>query len=175
MTIEEERLLLERIRSEWTWEGDLLDLKERMGIAAWDQMKAAEAESARSLDGMLGKGPFHTKSYMQGLKAELAAAIIRCMETHACEHALGGTRPLRCFLASRVVSCAECMPRFRGIVSGHDDLVTRGEDSLCDFCLEEKEFFLPVGIHVGPTILMGDMCDDCHSQVEESEALHDPA
>lgn len=171
MTIEKEREMLEHLRGirgepDEQWQEKL---KERMGIAAWDQLKAAERDSETSLYGMFGAGLFRNKGEIQGLRAEIVAGLLRCLGSYSCDHARAGLRPLRAFLGARVITCEECAPSFLPVIMAQDQRVRDGGDFLCDFCLEEHEYFIPSALQAGPAIAMGDMCDDCYAQREEIE------
>ncbi len=86
---------------------------------------------------------------------------MRCVATHACEHATTGDRPLKAFLAARIIACDACLPRYSGpLAAANRDAAAA---TLCDYCLTKSEdrWFRPVASPAGPCLVMGDMCHTC--------------
>lgn len=163
MTIQEDRETLEQIRG-WSQvpENKYNELlRQQMGVGAFDQMASAAKDAGEFHAGLIGKGPFKNKGQVQNMTAELVAGVLRCLKTNYCEHAPSGGRPLKAFLAARVIACDACLTSFFDQIADHDDEVRQGEDRYCDFCLEESEHFYPSAVHFGPAVLIGDMCEQC--------------
>lgn len=175
-TLAEERSMLAELRERSTlvaWD-ELHDvIAAREGVAYVDQLKAASAEATRQLKAVAGKEPFTACRESGGsveFAAMLVAAVFRCMAGSYCEHAIAGDRPLLAFPAARVIACHRCILRYRGALAAQDQRVRENSDRLCDFCLEERDWFHPYGIAYGPAQVFGDMCGDCHAGQAEAAA-----
>jgi len=132
-------------------------------IALSDQEQAAQREALHMLasldDADLGERDDSADPLRQG---RMVAAIIRCL-AHSCEHARPGSKPLIAFVGPRVLTCKDCLPRFRGDVQSYDAHVAN--DTLCDLCLAESDFFFRFATAFNGVLLLGDMCLDCNERV----------
>lgn len=90
------------------------------------------------------------------------AAVIRCVASNRCPHAVKGGVPLFAFVAAEVISCRRCMPSFFAVIAAHDAEVEAGTDSFCDFCLNSDEIFWPYSVCLQESIVRGDICRSCH-------------
>jgi hypothetical protein len=102
--------------------------------------------------------------------ALIMAGMKRCDAGHACPHVGTGDRPLVYYFAARVVSCKDCMPRFRGPLMAQHRRVQEKTDTECDFCLTTgHEKFTTVMRQCGPALIHADICTDCQRIVFEKE------
>lgn len=173
LTLDEERRMIREIR---TWEGlpegDYRNaMRNLVGAAAFDQFMAAARESAGRFDGLAALWGIQAEKRQPSsheLLVLTVAAVLRCLATHRCPHAVHGDRPLIALLGARVISCVPCLPESFDVIEAQDVCVRNNEDMLCDWCLEESAIFHKTQGLLGPVTLMGDQCPRCKDLAEQT-------
>lgn len=139
-------------------------VREKVGVARLDQIRAAEAENEVTLPRI---GDFYDMTRSQRMSRDLSVALLagvqRCLAGHHCKHAERGDRPILVALPARVAACQGCMRRYQGALTASKRDVVTGRDRLCDYCLREPEEpgYRDVVVTFGPYQVGGSMCDAC--------------
>jgi hypothetical protein len=140
----------------------------RAPIAWADQHDAAIAETASTIGLWLAIPDYRQRpdtTVRTNDRAQIMAAITRCLASHHCPHAVYADRPLTALVAHRVITCARCSPQFAAVMLKRDALQAAAADTECDLCLTRGVTeFHPFAILMGPVTLIGDMCPDCWGQ-----------
>lgn len=103
-----------------------------------------------------GRWGLPPRSFPGQRRSDLVARVLVALDGAAwCPHLHGPSpRPALAALALHRVACGECVDP--------DATPPASEDDRCDWCgARHVETFTPVGLQVGPLVVVGDACGDC--------------